>query len=165
MKHLDHETHDRLMAMLRACTDRDAVMIRLTLELGLRAQELLNITHADINRHQKVITIKTLKNGRQRVLPMPGYLEAYLTDCAQPDQTSRIFPITYKRLWQIWQQWRPQGHKFHALRHTFARRLYTKRRDIRLVQKALGHKSLSSTTIYLDEEYSMNDMRKAFGIK
>jgi site-specific recombinase XerD len=43
------------------------------------------------------------------------------------------------------------GHKDvhpHMLRHTFATELYRQTKDIRLVQKALGHAGLSTTMIY-----------------
>jgi site-specific recombinase XerD len=43
----------------------------------------------------------------------------------------------------------------HTLRHTFATRLYRETKNIRLVQKALGHSDLSTTMIYthiVDEE-------------
>jgi integrase/recombinase XerD len=43
----------------------------------------------------------------------------------------------------------------HTLRHTFATDLYRETKNIRLVQKALGHADLSTTMIYthiVDEE-------------
>lgn len=43
----------------------------------------------------------------------------------------------------------------HTLRHTFATRLYRETKNIRLVQKALGHSELSTTMIYthiIDDE-------------
>lgn len=36
----------------------------------------------------------------------------------------------------------------HMLRHTYATELYRETKDIRLVQKALGHASLATTMIY-----------------
>jgi len=42
------------------------------------------------------------------------------------------------------------GKAVHSLRHSFATELYRKTKDLRLVQKQLRHKSISSTTIYAD---------------
>ena len=36
----------------------------------------------------------------------------------------------------------------HAFRHFFATKLYLQTRDIRYVQKKLGHRSITSTTVY-----------------
>jgi len=36
----------------------------------------------------------------------------------------------------------------HSLRHTFATRLYSKTGDLRLVQRALGHRHIATTEIY-----------------
>ena len=47
----------------------------------------------------------------------------------------------------------------HTFRHTFATNLYQKSKDIRLVQKALGHRSIQTTQIYAD--VSREDMKKA----
>lgn len=50
----------------------------------------------------------------------------------------------------------------HALRHTFAKKLYRMTNDLRKVQKTLGHSSIQTTMIYIhlvDEELE-NDMKK-----
>jgi integrase/recombinase XerD len=147
--------------------NRDAVMLLLTLDLGLRSQELLNLTRADIDFDLDTILIRTLKGGMPRVLPAPKYLIKYLLTRAHDNKVinAPIFDICRQRLFQIWSEWRIKDYKFHSLRHTFARRLYKKGKDIRLVQKTLGHKSLASTTIYLDEEYSIETLKKAMGVK
>ena len=36
----------------------------------------------------------------------------------------------------------------HSLRHTFATRLYEKTGDLHLVQRALGHRQITTTEIY-----------------
>jgi site-specific recombinase XerD len=43
-----------------------------------------------------------------------------------------------------------KGKKVHALRHSYAIALYRKERDLRAVQKQLGHASITTTQIYAD---------------
>jgi integrase/recombinase XerD len=53
----------------------------------------------------------------------------------------------------------------HMCRHTYATELYRASKDIRLVQKALGHASLSTTMIYthiVDDD--MEEAMRAFNI-
>jgi site-specific recombinase XerC len=40
----------------------------------------------------------------------------------------------------------------HTFRHFFATKLYLQTRDIRYVQKKMGHRSITSTTIYENSE-------------
>jgi len=42
----------------------------------------------------------------------------------------------------------------HALRHTFATRLYRTTRDLVLTQRLLGHSSVATTQIYADADMS-----------
>jgi len=44
----------------------------------------------------------------------------------------------------------------HTFRHFFATRLYLQTRDIRYVQKKMGHRSITSTTIYENSEPNQN---------
>lgn len=43
-----------------------------------------------------------------------------------------------------------QGKSVHALRHAYAVELYSKQRDLRVVQKQLRHASIQSTLVYAD---------------
>jgi site-specific recombinase XerD len=44
----------------------------------------------------------------------------------------------------------PSYYSIHSLRHSYGTYLYQKTKDLRLVQKQLGHSSIATTTIYSD---------------
>lgn len=134
---------------------RDETLIELALDTGARASELLAIRGADVISERRSVFIKGLKGSLDREIPLRYRLFKDLTALGE-----HPFPISYKRLFQIWDYWRPFNKKFHALRHTFAINLYKKTSDIKLVQLALGHRNLASTQIYMDYVYSQKEMRK-----
>jgi site-specific recombinase XerD len=43
-----------------------------------------------------------------------------------------------------------EGKSVHALRHSYAVELYSKEKDLRVVQKQLRHVSIQSTLVYAD---------------
>lgn len=134
-----------LNARLTKDTSRDALMIKLALKTGARAQELLNIKAKDLSTDS--VYIYGLKGSFDREIPIdPSFVKQLKNLETGPD--GRLFPISYSRLVAIWQDWRPAKKSFKATRHTFAVELYKKTRDIRLVQMALGHKSINNTLVY-----------------
>ncbi|BBO73078.1 hypothetical protein DSCW_04950 [Desulfosarcina widdelii] len=44
----------------------------------------------------------------------------------------------------------PKYYSIHSLRHSYGTYLYQRTKDLRLVQKQLGHSSIATTTIYAD---------------
>ena len=44
----------------------------------------------------------------------------------------------------------PSYYSIHSLRHSYGTYLYQRTKDLRLVQKQLGHSSIATTTIYSD---------------
>jgi site-specific recombinase XerD len=44
----------------------------------------------------------------------------------------------------------PKYYSIHACRHSYGTYLYQKTKDLRLVQKQLGHSSITTTTVYAD---------------
>lgn len=135
-------------------------MLWLALRTGARAQELLNITKADLNSYDETVFIRGIKGSNDRELPVPSMLFQGLVRLGETNQKKEVFPITYPRLYQIWEFYRPVPKKFHALRHTFAIELYRKTKDIRLVQVALGHRNITNTMVYADYVYSQQELRK-----
>lgn len=138
---------------------RDALMILLALKTGARAQELLNIERTDIDLESGYVFIRGLKGSNDREIPINETLLRSLRSYLR-DITGKPFDITYHRLNQIWDFWRPAKKPFHSLRHTFAMELYSKTKDIKLVQIALGHRNIVNTMIYLDYAYSKTELKK-----
>jgi integrase/recombinase XerC len=139
---------------------RNCLILLLALRTGGRAQELLNLTRADLNSYDETVFIRGLKGSNDREIPLPSKLYQTLSKYAEAQSTNQIFPITYCRLYQIWEHYRTVPKKFHSLRHTFAIRLYQKTKDIRLVQVALGHRNITNTMIYADYVYSQHELKK-----
>ena len=112
----------------------------------------------DIDTYEETVFIRGIKGSNDREIPLPKWLFRELLNLTP--EGVRIFPISYNRLRQIWQLYRPVPKKFHSLRHTFAIRLYRKTKDIRLVQVALGHRNITNTMIYADYVYSQQELKK-----
>jgi integrase/recombinase XerC len=154
---------ERLRKILKDFQDKDprnSFMISVALRTGARAQEVLNIQKADLNPYDESIFIRGLKNSNDREIPVHSDFFAQLHRFAEKESGTKLFPISYHRLYQIWELYRPIPKKFHALRHTFAIELYQKTKDLRLVQVALGHRNITNTMIYADYVYSQQELKK-----
>lgn len=162
-KYLLPDELERLEALLDQHLERDTrncLALLLALKTGARAQEVLNIKKSDLNVYEKSVLIHGLKASNDREIPLHGHLFKALNSYADGVEGEYLFPITYNRFRQIWELYRPVKKKLHSLRHTFAIQLYKKRKDIRLVQVALGHRNVMNTMIYADYIYSQNELRK-----
>lgn len=160
--HNDYLTTDELTSLqaniIHNTSVRDRLLIQLAIATGARASELLAITKSDLNPSEGTVLIHGLKNSFDRAIPLPKALFDELSTL----EGDLLFPISYSRLKQIWQWFRPNKHKgIKSLRHTFAINLYKRSRDIRLVQVALGHKSIQNTMVYMKLVVSTEDLRNA----
>lgn len=153
----------RLEKILKDYIDKDTrncLLLTLALKTGGRAQELLNLNKADMNLYDQTLFIRGIKGSNDREIPIAPMIFAQLKNYADSLTGMKLFDISYDRLYQIWNIYRPVPKKFHALRHTFAIQLYQKTKDIRLVQVALGHRNITNTMIYADYVYSQQELRK-----
>lgn len=162
-KFLQPEEIASLKQDLKLINTRDRLLIELALATGARASELLALKKQDLTSNPSTVFIRGLKNSEDREIPVPVRLFKEISLLAQKPE-DRLFPIGYQRLVQIWNTVRPNRKVFHSLRHTFALELYRRCKDIRVVQQALGHKSMISTEVYSTYEYSVTELRKAMGI-
>ena len=145
---------------------RDALIILIAIKTGGRASEILNIRRTHFSRSAKTILLLGLKGSNDREIPIPEFLVREIENYCKIHSigfNDRLFNISYDRLYQIWDLYRPVKKKFHSLRHTFALNIYEKSKDIKLVQICLGHRSIINTMVYLDFFYTQDILRKILG--
>lgn len=150
----------RLMDKFYSTDPRNTLLILLALKTGARAQELLNLKVGDLNAYDETVFIQGIKGSNDREIPLDSALFQKVMKHAQGVKGIRLFDLSYARLYQIWEIYRPIKKKFHSLRHTFAIQIYQKTKDIRLVQVALGHRNVMNTMIYADYVYSQQELRR-----
>lgn len=167
-KYLNDEERAALEASLRPRLEgpeyRDACLILMALHSGGRASEILALGWKDLNLQTGEVYINTLKGGRPRAVVIPNFLLGALRRL-KADSPERPFPISYNRFAEIWRLYRTVDKPLHSLRHTFAMRAYAKTRDIRFVQRALGHRSITNTMVYADCEYTASQFRKMMRVR
>lgn len=162
-KYLLEPEYDRLHYLIDSQKDKDprnCTLLWTLMYTGARAQEVLNLRTDDLNSYEESVLIRGLKGSNDRELPVPTWLFKRLMAEVKNSREGRIFPISYIRLRQIWDLYRPVHKKLHALRHTFAIRLYKKTKDLRLVQVALGHRNITNTMVYADYVYTQQELRR-----
>jgi integrase/recombinase XerC len=149
---------------------RDQAILEIFYSSGLRLQELVGLTLADIDLTRGYLMVYG-KGAKERLVPIGGCakraLEKYLNEVrsqlqaknSNSKQTMHIF-LNYRgsrlsgrsiqRLLDKYVQRLTLHRKIspHSLRHTFATHLLENGADLRVVQELLGHVDISSTQIY-----------------
>ena len=132
---------------------RNRALFELVYSAGLRAQEAVDLTLADVDFEQETVLVRG-KGAKERVVPLgeeAAYrLRAYLED-GRPHLargavdalflSARGRPLDTSTLRRLL----PNPHR---LRHAFATHLLEGGADLRTIQELLGHSSLSTTQVY-----------------
>ena len=168
-----------LTKLQRACRDkhdtaiRDACMIKILCNTGIRVSELVGLDVDDYEKDKKCLHIIRKGNKEARVYLsdeaselLDGYLDNRDSYSPVPGEKA-IFLVavgTYKGTRISVRSVEKLVHKYadtlgvyasnqvapHKLRSTFAMNLLEKTGDIALVQKRLGHKNAATTAIYAE---------------
>lgn len=160
---------------------RNKIMIELFLCSGLRLSEMLSLKWKDINLMSGQLKVVQGKGSKDRILWINEHMLNILRNwkieqsnkygivdlvfCSRnkkrlDDKGIRKMIETYSIKAGVNKHITP-----HTLRHTYATDLLRATKNIRLVQKALGHSDLSTTMIYthiIDDEYedALKNFRK-----
>lgn len=144
-------------------TDKYYMLLYTLFSTGLRASEVISLTPQNINFDGNFLFIRG-KGNKIRNVDIPAALTIQLQlyiKSRRIKNNQAIFPITRQRVYQIVKEL--TGVKAHATRHTYAILLLRLTKNIRYVQKQLGHSSLQTTSIYLQFLEYDEEKRKLAG--
>jgi integrase/recombinase XerC len=154
---------------------RDAAILELLYGMGLRLQELLQLTVRQVDRANRTVRIRG-KGNKERLVPLgkqaqraiaeylpqrrqlldeltiAGPEELFLTTKGKPLYPMAVPRMVRKNLYEVAGIYKLHPHIF---RHTFATHLLNNGADIRAVKELLGHESLATT-----QKYTHISMRK-----
>ena len=145
-----------------ASPHRNLCMLRLMLEAGLRAGEVVALKPDHLDMTTCKLLVREGKGAKDRSLWIRDDLRDLIGQWLERRLGSQwLFPTRHgsqlqtrylrtlvKRLARRAGISEAERVSPHTLRHTFATDLYRETKNIRLVQKALGHANLSTTMIY-----------------
>lgn len=166
---------------------RDRAILTLIYSTGLRVSEVCSLQMKDINRNEQRILISG-KGGRERYVPLDPIVDEAIQEYLKSRNStiSELF-VSKKhgsltpRAIQLMVKKYAQEAKIdkkvtpHKLRHTCATHLLQEGAHLVSIQKLLGHKSLTTTQIYLhitiadlkelSKQHPMRRMRTVMGLK
>jgi len=147
---------------------RNRVVLEVLYATGIRKQELMNLTLADVNLDEELLRINGGKGAKDRVVPLTeiacSFLESYIKGIRPKllgkKTTNRLFlslrglPIARNTLGSLVEKCTRLARikkrvTCHLWRHSCATHLLQRKANLRHVQEILGHRSLATTERYL----------------
>ena len=144
-------------AIRKGKNERDIVAYRLVLLLGLRVQELCNLTVNDVDIDTRSITVHGIKNGRigtytnidEKIF---SALKRYIRKNKIED---KIFPVgkhTFQTRFKVYSKAAGIGDfSIHALRHSCAILMVENGSSAIEVMIHLRHKNIQSSQVYFEQ--------------
>ncbi|BBG65764.1 integrase-recombinase protein XERCD family [Hydrogenimonas sp.] len=148
----------------QAVAARNRLLIKMILFTGIRVGEALNLKVKDLIPEDGVYLIRVLGKGNKArvVMIKASHINEYLKEWLSLRECREEYLFCNKKGTPLTQAYvsrivekilmragiRKEKNGAHMLRHTFATMLYLKKKDLVLVQEALGHASLDTSRIY-----------------
>jgi site-specific recombinase XerD len=157
----EHDMARLMDALAQASTPlerRDKVMFTLLARTGLRLGSLVGLDVGDIDFDERVVHLRVLKNGGDDVVFLPDdvaeLVREHIGERAQgalflSSHGARIGARHARRRLEQWGMRAGVGAVHpHALRHSFAMRVYERTGDVLVTAAALCHRSVASAQVY-----------------
>ena len=162
LKYLEKEI---IVETLNTITNsRDHMFCTFLWMTGTRVTEAISLKKKDINfeRHELKILWQKRKAYKYRTLAIPPALTNLLRIYTSPMKyDEELFPFTRQNADIIVKKWFGDGVSCHMLRHSYAinyLRQSNSSKDLLVLQRLLGHKSIQTTMKYL--QIVPNDMHE-----
>jgi len=166
VKHVSKKDLDLILQSALDYKMRDWVLIQLMSRSGLRSGEIVSLKIKNINLTEDELHVKG-KGDKIRNVDISPVLSNILsiwikTSERKPNDT--LFGFGYQRIYEIVKQHTNGKFSPHAFRHGYAIELLRKTKNIRFVQRQLGHASLNNTQIYLQFMEYDEEKKKLTGL-
>jgi len=159
-------TEERINMIIAESGKTLATKLTLSKETGLRPIEVHTLKVKDIDFDQRLAYPTTAKRGASRIVKisdrLASLIQAHITRYnlqandnlfrGTEDHYGDAFRRVRDRLANKLQDPSIKTVRLYDLRHFYATMLYHKTKDILLVKRQLGHKSINNTLIYVDLE-------------
>jgi site-specific recombinase XerD len=170
MKHLAVEQVQALIkatASDREESDRNRLFLMIVYQHGLRVSEAIGLTRGHIQRG--FLVIKGKKKGKRTTERVdPATLELWNKVTAHILPHTLVFPFTRQWGSELFHRAAAKAgielqprQGIHSLRHSIAHHLLDKGAPLPVVQKALRHRSIGSTGVYLEADGASVDQWRA----
>jgi site-specific recombinase XerD len=156
--------HDVLIAAQGPVVRRDHLLVHVLVATGIRIGSAIALDAEDVDLTTSTLHLRCAKGDRdERVFfgrDVRDHLVGYL---AHKPRTGPLFRNPRGERWSkrsaqarisIWLERADIDGTPHSLRHTFATKLLRRTHDLFLVQRALHHRSIVSTSVYLSVDDS-----------
>lgn len=153
---------EQVMCLLHVCDLYSKTLLGVIYDCGLRAFEACNLKWTDVYFDRRQVHIKKGKGGKDRIVPISAsvieVLKAYRKQYPSHDFVFKMFGkdaqvthafIRFRLKDMLGKAGLDTSYTTHSLRHSYATHLLDAGEDIQTVQQRLGHKSVSTTMVYL----------------
>lgn len=170
-----NERETKILIETSLGNNKESAIVQLLIYTGIRVGELCKLNIDDVDLEERVISIRSGKGDRDRIVIIPEEsaeaLSSYLKERYKITNNSKALFLSNKKgrfdtstIERIIKRIAKSAgiHKKvtpHVLRHTFATTVLRNGGDIRFIQQILGHSSVATTQIYTHiDDNTLRDM-------